>query len=218
MGLFSSITDAITSPIKSLTTSLFGSSDQINWISPSQLVEPPSKEETNLLRRLYTTANTSLGFANTLNTQSFNYLKKALDSVNKISQGQLPDSYKRAVEFRFKQDLGGILDNYAKRGIVNSSITQKAINDALSKANDLSVNYLNQALSLAQAPYLLATSAKNDYLQLPSNLYSQLNSSRYRITAQPIIRSGSPGLLTSALGGAASGLGFRLGSSLFGLL
>lgn len=325
MGLFKSITKAITSPFKSLlggvsdaldsvSNTVLGKPDKIDFIPPEKLIPPPSEKETALLNQLYPYAIDSIGKSRaiynklwrtglldaSLNTHRslFNRalgdivasgdeltnayrqsldrltpiqqrLDRTLDSslqqLQTISKGYLPDSYKQAINSLFKSQLGGILDKTARRGIVNSSITQRAISDALQRANDLQVNYLQQAsnlakqplsavlssapmqTSLATAPFRYASTyaplksqlattgyrfgteeplrqlravknIEDSYLQFPANLYNSMLTSRYRVQSTPIVKPGSPGLLSTALGGLTQGLAFNAGRSLLGFL
>ncbi|WP_297452599.1 hypothetical protein [Persephonella sp.] len=257
MGLFGGL-------FKGIGKALFGSSDKIKWADPRRMIAPASPQEKGLLDSLYPYAKSSLSRANTLGNLAWNsgLLGQALNNhrwlfgqtlgtfnntlgqLNRISHGELPASYKRAVNSMFKTQFGDILNQTAKRGIVNSSITQRAINDALQKAVDTEVKYLPLAAELAKQPLGVAMSKYNfgisqllglfgsmrefekDYLSYPANLWNTMMTARHGVVAQPIVKKGKPGLLGAlgTLGGAAVGayfggpVGALMGAQTGGLL
>ncbi|WP_457641461.1 hypothetical protein [Persephonella sp.] len=254
MGFFSSIFKPVKKLFGGAGKVLFGEKDKVQWTDPRKMIAPASPQEKALLGKLYPYGMTSLSRANTLGNmtwnsgllgQAFNTHKNLYDqtmgNLQSIAGGNLPDPYKRAVESTFKTQLGDILNQTAKRGIVNSSITQRAINDALTKAMDMQVNYLPVAAQMTTLPYTFGTTKplglfgsmrelEKDYLSYPSNLWNTLMTARYGLRATPIVQKGNAGLLgaLSAAGGAAIGgmaggpqgamiggqLGGALGSSL----
>jgi len=72
--------------------------------------------------------------------------------LKNIAQGQLPSSFQRAIKSQFSRTLGDILNTMAIRGVINSSITQRAISDAVRRAIDEQVKYLPIASELATKP------------------------------------------------------------------
>ena len=213
---------------------LKGEKDKLNWIPPEKLIAKPTEQETALLGGLFPYAQSSIGRARNVGNIAWNsgLLGQALNNhrwlfgqtineLQDIASGNLPDPYKRAVNTVFKNQLGDILNQTAKRGIVNSSITQRAINDALTKAMDMQVNYLPVAAKMTTLPYTFGTTKplglfgslrdiEKDYASMPANMWNSLMSARYRVTAMPVVKKGKPGLLggLGMLGGAAIGAYF----------
>ena len=211
MGLFGSIGHLFSG----IGKALFGSGDHTEVMSPSQFIQPPSAQEIALLNLLFPQAQQMGQMANDVLNQEQGMLTGILPQLQNISQGNLPAPFKHAVNSIFSQQLGGILNNLAQRGVINSSVTQNAIRDAMTRASDLQVNYLPTALNLTTAPLNLLNTYRTDLLGFPANLYGSMMSARYRVPGQVIVHRGSPGLLGvfgSALG---QGLGHFLGSSLF---
>ncbi len=213
---------------------LRGSKDKLNWIPPEKLIAKPTWQETALLGSLFPYAQSSIGRARNIGNVAWNggFLNQALNAhrelygqtlnnLKSIGQGELPDSYKRAVNRVFKTQLGNILSQTAKRGVVNSSITQRAINDALTKAMDMQVNYLPVAAQMTTLPYTFGTTKplglfgsmrdiEKDYASMPANMWNTMMSARHRVTAMPVVKKGKPGLLggLGMLAGAATGAYF----------
>ncbi len=186
---------------------LFGSKDKVQYQDPRKLIAPPSEQEKALLGSLYPYSMSSLKRATTLGDKAYGFLTPMMNNLNAITGGVLPYSYKRAVNTVFKNQLGDILNQTAKRGIVNSSVTQKAINDALTKAIDMQVNYLPVAAKMSVLPFDTLRELEKDYLSYPSNLWNTLMTARYGLRAMPIVQKGNAGLLgaLTAAGGAAIG-------------
>lgn len=161
--------------------------------------------------------------------------------------GELPFSFEQMIQNHFQNQMGGILNETAKRGIVNSSITQKAIADALQNTFNERAKYLPIAQELALTPLKakagLLPLAENltlqpvkfavdaplglfgslrdiqkDYIAYPANLWNSLMTARHGVVAQPIVRKGSGGLLGAMMPALGSGLGFAIGGPLGGAM
>jgi len=167
------------------------------------------------------------------------FVYPALQAQKITLSGQLPSGFLNSLLSSAKHTIGSILDQTSRRGIVNSSITQKAIADAIKDTIDNQVRYLSQYSALARGLYSSALSgaglgldALGKYIStagylsqlgkepfimaqslssMPYNLYSLLRSSRFRITAQPIVHGGSSGLLGSLAGAIAQPIGSKIG-------
>ena len=211
MGLFGSILKPFKSVFGGLGKALFGSPDKVKWTDPRKMIAPPSPQEKALLGKLYPYALSSFGRSSAVGNKAYGLLQKSFDNLNKISNFELPDPYKRAIESTFKDQLGRVLNETAKRGIVNSSITQGAINDALRKTFEMKANLLPQALQMSVAPFSTLRDIEKDYLQMPSNMWAQLMNARYGVRAMPVVQKGSPGLLGALGMGAGAGIGAYLG-------
>ncbi|WP_457625059.1 hypothetical protein [Persephonella sp.] len=237
-----SIGKIFSKPVKIIAGPMFGSPDKVKWTDPRRMIAPPSKEESALLGKLYPYSINSLNRSNVIGNMAWRsgllgsalgqhnrLFGRTLSSLNSIAQGELPDPYKRAINSVFKTQLGGILDQTAKRGIVNSSITQRAVSDALNKTMDVQVNYLPIAAKMSTLPYEFGTAKplglfgafremEKDYLQYPANLWSTLMTARHGVRAMPIVQKGNSGLLgaLAPLGGALLGgyLGGPVGASI----
>ena len=209
----SKVVKKIVRPVKRI---VFGSSPKISSYTPkvvSYTPKPlsPSEQEEQLsgfLQSQYTSLLSQTDLPSTF-AHSFSLLQD-------ISEGHLPEPYQKAIETQFKERLGGLLNNLAQRGIINSSVAQNAISDALQKTADLSVAYLGEASRLARLPFEFAKTAS----LLPYDWYRLLYTSRYRLPSQPIVstpivQEGSPGLLGGLLGGVSTVLGKKIGDIIF---
>ena len=242
MGFFKSILKPFSRMFGGTGKVLFGEKDKVKWTDPRRMIAPASPQEKALLGKLYPYSISSLNRANTLGNMAWNsgLLGQALNNhrnlfgqtineLQDIASGNLPDPYKRAVNTVFKNQLGDILNQTAKRGIVNSSITQRAINDALTKAMDMQVNYLPVAARMTTLPYTFGTTKplglfgsmrelEKDYLSYPSNLWNAIMTARHGVVAQPIVKKGSGGLLGAMMPALGSGLGFAIGGPVGGAI
>ena len=242
MGFFSSIFKPFKRMFGGTGKVLFGEKDKVQWTDPRKMIAPASPQEKALLGKLYPYGMTSLSRANTLGNMAWNsgllgqafdthknLYDKTMGSLQSIAGGNLPDPYKRAVNTVFKTQLGDILNQTAKRGIVNSSIAQRAINDALTKAMDMQVNYLPVAAQMTTLPYNFGTAKplglfgsmrefEKDYLSYPANLWNTLMTARHSVVAQPIVKRGSGGLLGAMMPALGSGLGFAIGGPVGGAI
>ncbi len=242
MGLFSSIFKPIGKLFGGVGKALTGTRDKASWIPPSQLVAKPTWQEKALLDSLFPYAKSNIGKARNIGDIVWNggFLNQALNAhrglygqtlnnLKSIGQGELPDTYKRAINRAFKTQLGDILNQTAKRGIVNSSITQRAINDALTKAMDMQVNYLPVAAKMAMTPYSFGVSQplglfgslrdiEKDYASTPANMWNTMMSARHRVTAMPVVQKGKPGLLGPLGMGLGAWVGYSLGGPIGALI
>jgi hypothetical protein len=194
----------MSSVVKGVKKLFFGESPKLETYYPS--VPAPSATEKWLSDQIKSQyegllPNINLGTA-------FSNAKTALSS---IAAGELPQSYQDALNSFIKTQMGGLLSNYARRGILNSSLTEKAISDTLMRANDLRANYLSQAANLAMQPYQLSASA----LQMPYDWYRTLMSARYSLRSQPYVSGGSSGLLGGLVGGLGRAAGGWLAGKIF---
>ena len=198
-------------PFKRIGKTLVGSPDKVKWTDPRKMIAPPSPQEKALLGKLYPYAMSSFGRSSAVGNKAFGLLQNSFDNLNKIANFELPDPYKRAIESTFKDQLGGILNETAKRGIVNSSITQGAINDALRKTFEMKANLLPQALQMSVAPFSTLRDIEKDYLQMPSNMWAQLMNARYGVRATPGVQRGSGGLLGAIMPSLGGAIGTAVG-------
>lgn len=167
-------------------------------------------------------------------------LRQSLAQTQAVSRGELPASFRQAIERSFREELGGLLNQAAARGIINSSVTQQAIANALQRTADMRARYLQQAASLAQTPLRTALAGMSlleapvqaryrllglaetplkfeDRLMLrPYETWLKLMSARHRVPGQVVVERGSGGLLGAIGGGLGAGLGMGLGSRLIG--
>ena len=160
--------------------------------------------------------------------------------AEQAARGELPQSFVDLIRNQFSKQVGGVLNTMASRGIVNSSVTQNAISQALQNTlaerarylplvQGLALNALRQKASLlplaeravlqplrfgAGAPIGLWTTLREiqkDYLSFPANLYTQMMSARHSVRGVPVVQRGSPGLLGPILGLGGAVLGGLLG-------
>ncbi len=205
---------------------LKGEKDKLDWISPEKLIAKPSEQETTLLKNLFPYAKTSLTRASDVGQKAYGFLGPLENNLLSISQGVLPSPYKKAVNRVFNEQLGGTLNNLANRGVINSSVGQRAISNALNRAMDMQVNYLPIAAKMSTLPYSTFRDIEKDYLVYPSNLWNTMMTARHGVRAMPIVQKGKPGLLGvigsvggAVLGGSVGGpMGAMLGSQLGGYL
>lgn len=146
---------------------------------------------------------TNLGNSSLSNIPSFNYGQMFNDNMgqqsqiqsgfNGLAQGKLPDGWAneqaKAIERSMGNALGSTMAKWADKGLVNSSLSQKAFGDVSTQAaNQLQQNYLNNLSAAGSAlgnsmtalwnPMQQAQSAEQAAWQTPANAFGlagQLN-------------------------------------------
>ena len=186
-----------------------------------------------LLKDSYGTVQADYG---ALNQNAQNQIADAQNTVGNLSQGVLSDAYKQnmqdAISSTLQNTMGETINNLGNRGVLNSSVTNQALNDTSnSVANATAQNYLNSLSSangLAGQQATLAgqgittTAAAQEAAQRPAlNLWNAslgLNSGSTLGALQAVAgqgantstQSGGSGLLGGVLTGLAGN------ASLFG--
>ena len=214
MGLFKNVLGAI-----------FGRPDKVSFIPASKIIAGPSEEERRLLSGIMPLAIEGLERATklsdiganlpSLSAQMFEQgFTQTADLLNRVAQGELPEPFKRAINRAFTEQFGNIVNQASVRGILNSSVTQNAIAQALNRALDEQVRYLPTVARLGEEAFRFGTyqplsllntlgNIQREHMQLPLHLYSQMLNTRLSLRSMPIVKRGSGGLL----GAVASGLG-----------
>lgn len=162
-------------------------------------------------------------------------------SMADLQKGILPTAYAANRQATLNNDLqstvGNAIANLGSRGILNSSVTNSALNNiSQNAANTLNNSYmqdlssqsqlLNQSQDFALDPIKTAATAQEASIDVPSkyfamatgqeaptqSLLSQMSNQRYSMAspAQTIVSQGSGGLF----GALGSGLGMALGGGL----
>lgn len=185
------------------------------------------------LRKLRSLADTTTGLLSS----------EELRIAERAARGELPQSFEDMIRNQFSRQVGGILNTMASRGIINSSVAQNAISQALQNTlaerarylplvQGLALRTLQQKASLIPlaeratlqplrfgvgAPIGLWSTLRDiqkDYLSFPANLYTQMMSARHSVRGMPVVKRGSPGLLGPILGIGGAILGGLLGGPL----
>lgn len=175
--------------------------------------------------------NNAIGGMQGLTGANTNAVNQANRTLAGLQNGQLPTGYQQAMEnsisSALKNTLGQNINNLAQRGVLNSSVTNKALNDIASAASDtVAQQYqsnINTVGNLANQQASNALNANNANANLYGNI---INSATGNITAgaaaqeaaqQPAINLwnaslGLNGATTGALA-AAAGKGTTQSSS-----
>jgi hypothetical protein len=150
--------------------------------------------EAALQNQLYNTATTGLNSANTVSGITSDVINgidwsSLISGQNSLLNGTLPSSFSTARQQALNDDLtgtvGNTISNLGSRGILNSSVTNSALNDISQNASDtLAKNYttdlgtysglLNNATSLPSQ----LSSLGNSLSSTGSNLFNTLYSGR----------------------------------------
>jgi hypothetical protein len=180
---------------------------------------------TNLNNTAQKRINNAITGMNKLTSANTNAVNRANSTLASLQNGELPSGYQQAMEnsiaTALKNTMGQNLNSLAQRGVLNSSVTNKAMNDIASSAADtVAQQYqsnINMVGNLANQQASNSLNANN----ANSNLYGNIiNSATGNITAaaaaqeaaqQPAINLwnaslGLNGATTGALA-AASGKG-----------
>lgn len=177
---------------------LFGSSDKVST-TPAQLY-PASQTQTNLQNQLYDTTSGILnGAADNYNTGTG---ALALAASGQLSGDTTANLQKQALG-NFNQQVGSIANNMAFKNLGSNTMTQNALSQAASDANDWYMDNYLQALqtqgSLGSSLAGLGLSATSPAQSLYSGLLNQQTA--LSSPAQTTVQKGNSGLLGSALTG-----------------
>lgn len=168
---------------------------------------------------------------NRMNSAAQNQIASAQQGLSALAQGELPTAYtdnlQTALNRSLASSLGSTLQNLGSRGILNSSVTNTALQglsdsaaNAMTNSYQSTINQLaglyNNQIANASAP-ITASSAAQEAAQKPAlDLWSAslgLNSSTTsalgalaRGNSTTTTNEGSGGLIGGVLSGAASGL------------
>lgn len=167
----------------------------------------------------------------TLNNNAQSQIANAQGTVSNLINGELPSSYtnnmQSAIQSTLENTMGKSLNSLAGKGVLNSSVTNQALNDiSKNAASTTAENYLNnistlnglagQQSTMASQPITTTAAAQEAALQ-PSvtewNMSTGLNSSTtgalsalsgQGTSTSTQKTSGGSGLLGGLVGGAAS--------------
>ncbi len=167
----------------------------------------------------------------TLNNNAQSQIANAQGTVSNLINGELPSSYtnnmQSAIQSTLENTMGKSLNSLAGKGVLNSSVTNQALNDiSKNAASTTAENYLNnistlnglagQQSTMANQPITTTAAAQEAALQ-PSvtewNMSTGLNSSTtgalsalsgQGTSTSTQKTSGGSGLLGGLVGGAAS--------------
>jgi hypothetical protein len=163
-------------------------------------------------------------------------------TMSQLQNGILPTAFTQNRQDTLKNDLnatvGNAISGLGQRGILNSSVTEAALNDiSKNAANTLANQYsqdlstqsqlLNQAQQMTMDPIQTAATAQEASINIPSkylsmatgqnaptqSLLNQMSNQRYTMAspAQTIVSQGNGGLF----GGLMQGAGAYLGAACF---
>ena len=166
-----------------------------------------------------------------LNSNAQNQIANAQGTVSNLINGELPSSYtdnmQSAIQSTLENTMGKSLNSLAGKGVLNSSVTNQALNDiSKNAASTTAENYLNnistlnglagQQSTMASQPITVTAAAQEAALQ-PSvtewNMSTGLNSSTtgalsalsgQGASTSTQKTSGGSGLLGGLVGGAAN--------------
>ena len=132
---------------------------------------------------------------NNLNNQAQNQIASAQQGYNNLANGQLPTAYTQnmadAIRSGVNSTYGNLLNNSARRGVLNSSVTSAGLNDISKNVSDTMArnfnnninqlgNIYSQQLNSATQPIVAAASAQEAAQTPATNLWNAslgLNSS-----------------------------------------
>jgi len=177
---------------------------------------PYSSQVNNLLNSLTGLTSSEAGNAATDISNGTNNINQAGTNYQSLMQGNLPASYQQNFQDSIRSGVQGstgkVLSNAAKSGTLDSSTTSAALNGISQDVADTSAkNYQQNISEQAGLNAGLANTGQtqaNLGLTQQSGIQSLLNSLLSQSYTN--VNQGSPGLLTSALSGWASG-GFSSG-------
>ncbi len=172
--------DKLTGNLGGLGGTLTGKPDQFKWIPPEQVIMKPSGTENMLLKGLFPLAMGQLGLYRRFDPGKYAKISEGLFSAGfkdtlsglqwlareargllfspeiqdaiRAGRGELPDAFEDMIRNQLTNRLGGILNSAAQRGIINSSVVQGAISQALENTLAQRAKYLPLAQELALNP------------------------------------------------------------------
>lgn len=194
----------------------------------SRNIPAQSGQEANLQTGLYNYGTTGLNNATNIQNAANNAINgidwnSLVSGSNNLVNGVLPSSFSTARQNALNADLtgtvGNAIANLGSRGILNSSVTNSALNNISQNASDtLAKNYTSDLgtyaslLNNASSVPSQLTSLSNSMYAPASNLFNTLYSGRMGTGGTTTTTSGGKGGM-SALGSIA---GIGLGNSGFG--
>ena len=224
--------------IDSVTSSLFGSAPSTTTIAPEDKIAKPDATETALYEDLGSLNQSSMDYATYLannrqglydtTMQNMQAYPDQLASLNYNGQlnpqmsDQLMQMYQNNIaniNDYSTEGVGGLMNQMANRGVINSSATGKGFGDISRNAeslerdayNDYMSNYMNtyntqynndlQQIQLVNQanmqPYSFLESAYQNAYQDPYNMWSKIRGDRYGLTADTIQTPATAGMLTT---------------------
>ena len=197
-----------------------------NAIAPNSLML-----NTDAANKFVNAANSVQANYGTLNNNAQSQIANAQGTVSNLINGELPSSYtdnmQSAIQSTLENTMGKSLNSLAGKGVLNSSVTNQALNDiSKNAASTTAENYLNnistlnglagQQSTMASQPITTTAAAQEAALQ-PSvtewNMSTGLNSSTtgalsalsgQGTSTSTQKTSGGSGLLGGLVGGAAN--------------
>lgn len=136
----------------------------------------------NNLSNYANSANSNLANYNTASNNALNSYNNTMSNVSNgyssLANGQLPSSYATARQQALNSDLtstvGNAINSLGNRGIVNSSVTNAALNDVTNDAaNTLAKNYTSDLNTQSNLLGQQANNASNQYNSNLSNAQNQ---------------------------------------------
>ena len=131
-----------------------------------QMFQPAINELQNIQRMGKFTVAPALNEAVALKNVALGELGTSLQALGEIRQGRLPLPFLANIRSQFEQEVGQAINQLANRGILNSSIAQRALTDAVNRAMERQVQFLPVASQLAIQPFQVASQGAQMPLQL----------------------------------------------------
>lgn len=199
---------------------IFGGSSGSSKVITRRQIPPPAWQESQLLSNLYNLAN-------------YTYYQPSPEFVSALRTYYKPsEEFVRTMEnpylsmLPYKEKIGDVLNRLASRGVVNSTVTQRALEKigqyALERGRELksqTLAALEEARRLSEADRIKRLALLEDAKQLAAdrryrnlfNLWSTLYQGRMGVPTT-VQTATQPSMLSQALGQATGlGLGYWLG-------
>ena len=233
MGFFDSIKDT-----------LFGTAPKTTTIRPEDKIAPMDATEQGLYDSLGSQNQDSMAYADYLSgnrqglydstMQNFNdyntnlanlqYNGQLNDATNSNLQGMLNNQISNIDNYA-NTGVGQAMNQYANRGVLNSSATGRAFGDIANQANnqknDAYSNYMNQYMNsynnqygadvnqlqmqnqAITQPYGFLDSAYQSAYSNPYNMWNNIRDDRYGLTTDTIMTPASGGLMGDIIQGGS---------------
>ena len=182
---------------------LFGSDPTpptTTYVPPDQKIMPEPNYEANMRAGLTNWSNTILQNLPSMYSQY-------QTTQNGLMSGKLPTSFtnnmNNLMTSTMNNSAGQWLNKAGNNGVINSSVTKRALNDATNNVASASQQNFGSNLGMLENMNNNTFSNIQGLAQVPTGLYGLWRNSRYGLQGDTIVNpgtAGSPGLLGSVIG------------------